>query len=324
MIASLLRSFPEDFTAELEGAPALEPLPIPKRPGRVLADCRVAMVFALACALVATVSYGVGTVLQAAAARRVSTAAHLDVMLLGRLAGQSQYLGGLALDAVGFVASVIALRTLPLFVVQAAIVGSLGVTAALAAVVLGVELRASDKAAIAALLAGLVLLGVSARAEPGTRLSGRGGWILLAGAVVVAAGGVVAARQRDRRAGIALAACAGLSFTGTAIAARTLHVPTPAWHLVAQPVAIALLAYGVLGVLLFASALQRGAVTATSAVMLAVESIVPAVVGLAALGDRTRHGFEIVAILGFAITVGASLALARYAEPTEAIDQGAD
>jgi NADH-quinone oxidoreductase subunit F len=30
VVASLLRSFPEDFTAELEGAPALEPLPVPK------------------------------------------------------------------------------------------------------------------------------------------------------------------------------------------------------------------------------------------------------------------------------------------------------
>jgi len=30
VIASLLRSFPEDFTAELEGAPALAPLPVPK------------------------------------------------------------------------------------------------------------------------------------------------------------------------------------------------------------------------------------------------------------------------------------------------------
>ena len=30
MIASLLRTFPEDFAAELEGAPPLEPLPVPK------------------------------------------------------------------------------------------------------------------------------------------------------------------------------------------------------------------------------------------------------------------------------------------------------
>lgn len=30
VVASLLRSFPEDFTAELEGAPPLEPFPVPK------------------------------------------------------------------------------------------------------------------------------------------------------------------------------------------------------------------------------------------------------------------------------------------------------
>ena len=30
VIASLLRTFPEDFTAELEGAPLLDPLPVPK------------------------------------------------------------------------------------------------------------------------------------------------------------------------------------------------------------------------------------------------------------------------------------------------------
>ncbi len=62
------------------------------------------MFLALACALTATVSYGVGTVLQAAGARRVATAEHLDVMLLARLARESLYIGGLALDAVGFVA----------------------------------------------------------------------------------------------------------------------------------------------------------------------------------------------------------------------------
>ena len=280
------------------------------------------MVSAFVCALIATVSYGVGTVLQASGARRVSTSAHLDVRLLGRLARQSRYLGGLALDAVGFVASLVALRTLPLFAVQAAIAGSLGVTAVAAAIVFGCELRATDKLAIAGLLTGLVLLGVSARAEPVARLAGPGRWLLLAGVVVVLAGGAVAARQRDPNAGLALAACAGLGFTGTAISERALLVPTPAWHLVYAPVAVALVAYGASAILMFASALQRGAVTATSAVLVSVETIVPAVVGLVALGDRTRSHFEVVAGLGFALTVGASLALARYTEAVELIERG--
>jgi len=72
--------------------------------------------------------------------------------------------------------------------------------------------------------------------------------------------------------------------------------------------------------LMFASALQRGAVTATSAVMLAVETIVPATIGFIALGDRTRPHLEIVAALGFAITLAACLALARYAEPDQLIE----
>ena len=272
------------------------------------------MLLALLCALVANLGYGFGTVLQATGARRAATAPHLDVMLFARLGRQLPYLAGLALDAVGFVASIVALRTLPLFVVQAAIAGSIGVTALTAVFVFGFRLRRSDMVAIAVLLGGLVLLGASARGQHAAHLSHTGRWLLLLGVVVVAGGGVVAARMKDPKGGIGLAACAGLGFTGTAIAARTLHVPRSAWHLAFEPVAIALVLYGICGMLMFASALQRGSVTATSAVMFAVETIVPSIVGLALLGDHTRPHFEVVAAVGFVCTVGASLALARYTE----------
>ena len=281
------------------------------------------MVLAFACALIATVSYGVGTVLQAAGARRVSAAEHLDVMLLARLAGQWRYLSGLALDAVGFFASLVALRTLPLFVVQAAIAGSLGVTAATASIVFGFKLRTADKVAIGMLLSGLVLLCLSAEREPVARLSPFGGWALLGGVVVVVAAGAFAARQSDHRAAIGLAACAGLGFAGTAIAGRSLVIPSSTWHLVTEPVAIALVAYGVCGTLMFASALQRGAVTATTAVMIGVETIIPAIVGLALLGDGTRPHFAVVAAMGFTLTVGSALALARYTEPAVATTSSA-
>jgi hypothetical protein len=276
------------------------------------------MVLAFSCALIATLSYGVGTVLQASGARRVSAAEHLDVMLLARLAGQSRYVGGLALDALGFFASLVALRALPLFVVQAAIAGSLGVTAATASIVFGFKLRTSDKVAIGTLLLGLVLLCLSAQREPVARLSHPGVWALLGGVVVVIACGAFAARQTDHRAAVGLAACAGLGFAGTAIAGRALFIPNPAWHLVTEPIAIALVGYGACGILMFASALQRGAVTATSAVMIGVETIVPATVGLVALGDGTRPNFTVVAAIGFALTVGSALALARYTEPAVA------
>jgi drug/metabolite transporter (DMT)-like permease len=282
------------------------------------------VILALVCALVANVTYGLGTILQALGARRASTAAGLDLALFGRLARQRFYIAGLGLDAIGFLASLVALHTLPLFVVQAAIAGSVGVTALAAVVVFGYRLRAADKIAIAALIAGLVLLGASAQGDDAARLSNLGGWLLLAGVAVVVAAGVFAARMPDPRGGLTLAACAGLGFTGTAIAARALHVPTPLWHIAFSPIAIALLLYGACGMLMFASALQRASVTASSAVTFAVETIVPSIVGFAALGDRTRPHFAAVAAFGFCITVAASLALARYSETVSPTAQEAE
>jgi drug/metabolite transporter (DMT)-like permease len=280
------------------------------------------MALALTCAIVTTLAYGLGTVFQAAGARRAETAEHLDVMLFARLARQLPYLTGLALDAVGFVAALVALRTLPLFVVQSAVAASIGVTAVTAMFVFGFTLHRNDKIALTVLIIGLALLGTSAKGEHATHLSSLGGWLLLGGVLVVIVGGVVAGRMRDPHAGIALAACAGLGFAGTGIAARALVVPHPLWHVLYQPVFIALVAYGACGMLMFASALQRGAVNATAAVMFAVETIVPAIVGLVWLGDATRPGFQAVAAFGFVLAVGGSLALARYTEPADAARHG--
>ncbi len=217
------------------------------------------MVLALVCALAANVSYGFGTILQATGARRATAAGHLDVMLFARLGRQAPYVAGLALDLVGFVAAIVALRELPLFVVQAAIAGSIGVTAVAAVFVFGFRLRAADTAAIAVLIAGLALLGVSAHGQHAAHLSHLGGWLLLLGVGAVVAGGAVAARLPDPRGAIGLAAFAGLGFSGTAVAGRAVHVPHHLLHLAGQPVAIALVLYGACGMLMFASALGSAA-----------------------------------------------------------------
>jgi drug/metabolite transporter (DMT)-like permease len=278
------------------------------------------MPLALVCALVANVSYGLGTVLQSAGARRASTAAHLDVMLFARLSRQPSYVAGLGLDAIGFVASLIALRTLPLFAVQAAIAGSIGVTAIAAVFVFGLRLRRSDTIALVVLMTGLGLLAVSAGSERPAHLSRLGEWAMVAGVGVVVLAGAMAARLRGAAGGVGLAICAGLGFTGTAIAARTMHFPAVGWHVVFEPLLFALVGYGTCGMLMFASALQRGSVTATSAVTFAVETIVPSVVGLTALGDHTRPHFQAIAVIGFGFTVGASLVLARYSESVRAVE----
>ena len=65
-----------------------------------------------------------------------------------------------------------------------------------------------------------------------------------------------------------------------------------------DPVALALVAYGVLGILLFATALQRSSVTAVAALVFLVETVVPSAIGLFFLGDHARPHMAAIAIAG--------------------------
>jgi hypothetical protein len=275
----------------------------------------MAVWLSLFCAAVTALSYGVGSVMQAVAAGRADMRPNLDPMLLVRLAGDSTYVASLALDLVGFIASVVALRTLPLFMVQSAVAGSVGVTAVVASVAFGVRLRRYEHTALVGLLVGFVFLAVSARPGHATSPGDAGHWLLVSGVAIVVAIGAVSARLEDPKAGVGLALGAGLSFAGTGIAARQLAVPHLGWHLLIHPVVLALLSYAVLGVLLFATALQRSSVTAVAALVFLVETVVPSAIGLFFLGDRARPHLAVAAAAGFILTVGASIALARRSEP---------
>src|SRR3954451_6175052 len=100
------------------------------------------------------VAYGIATVVQAVATRRVETVEGFDPRLLIRLSHSVPFVASLALDALGFAASVLALRTLPLFLVQAAVASSVGVTALVAARWLDVRLGRREVASLWALGAG--------------------------------------------------------------------------------------------------------------------------------------------------------------------------
>jgi hypothetical protein len=278
-------------------------------------ECDMPVPLSLVCAFIAALGYGIGSVMQAAAARRAEARPNLDPMLLVRLVGELPYIAGLALDLVGFCASVVALRNLPLFMVQSAISGSVGVTAIAASIAFGIRLHRYERYALVGLVFGFACLAISARPEHATSLGAPGRVLLVVGVAVVGVLGAISARFDDRVAGIGLAVCAGCSWAGTGIAARALRIPAVRWHLLVDPVVLVLVAYGMLGVLFFATALQRGSVTAAAALVFSVETVVPSIIGLVFLGDRARPHLAPLAALGFVATVGASIALARRSEP---------
>lgn len=269
------------------------------------------MVLGLACALFAALAYGSASVLQGIAASRVESGFGLDPRLMVRLARSVPYLSGVGLDLAAFVASLVALRTLPLFFVQSAVASNVGVTAVIAAAI-GVRLRGRGIASLVVLGAGLLLLATAAQPEQGAPLSLHLRWGLFASVVVLGAAGALAARLTGRRSAPALAVLAGLAFTVVAVAARALAVPSPLWHALADPGLWAVLAHGALGMLLFTTALQRGSVTTATALTFAVDTVVPAGIGLGFLGDATRPGFALIAAVGFVFTIVGTLALATH------------
>jgi len=275
----------------------------------------------LACALFAALAYGGASVLQGVAARGAESGSGLDPRLLVRLARSVPYLSGVSLALAAFLASLVALRTLPLFLVQSAVASSVGVTAVIAAV-MGVRLRRREIAWLVVLGAGLLLLATSAQPEQGTPLTLGVRWALLASVLVLGAAGAGIARHTGRLSAPALAVLSGLAFTVVVVAARALTVPSPLWHGLADPGLWAILANGGLGMLLFTTALQRGSVTSATALLFAVETVVPAYIGLAFLGDRTRSGYAPIAAMGFVLTIAGTVALAAHDMTKAAVEVG--
>ena len=254
----------------------------------------------LLAALAAALAYGSGTVLQAQAVEQVGA----DGGLLRRLVRQRRYLAGLALDLVGFTAGALALQTEPLFLVQAVLAASIGVTALLARAVLGAVLDRRDTAALVVLGAGLLLMAASARTGPAVHGGALAGLVLLAGALALA---LMTARTTS---GPLLAVVAGLAAGGAGIAARALAIPHPLWHLTGQPIALAVAGYGAVCAWAFAEALRQSSATVVTATCFAVSTVLPAVVGVALLGDRTRSGWGGAAVVGVVVVLVATALLA--------------
>ena len=275
------------------------------------------MLIGLLLALGCSVCYGTATVLQAAATRSVDTGSDsgVDPALLLRALRQWRYLVGIGLDGLGFVLQIGALRLVPIYVVAAAIAASLAVTAIVAAWVLSVRLSAMEWAAVAVVCGSLAMLGVAAGPEG----SGHGppglGWALLVVTAVVFGAGAAAGRLGDRSRALVLGLGAGAGFGVVEIAVRLIDTidPTKAafW---ANPAIYALAAGGAAGFLLLTSALSRGSVTTAVAGMVIGETVGPALVGVAWLGDRTRDGLGWMVVTGFVIAVAAALALSRFGE----------
>ncbi|WP_035855613.1 hypothetical protein [Cryptosporangium arvum] len=266
---------------------------------------------ATALAATAAAGYGISSLLQAIGARQPGGTLRRPV-----------YLAGLGLDGLAWVASLAAVRGLPLYAVQAVLAGSVAVTAVAARVVLGTRLRRADTGALVVTVGALAVLGGSAGSEHAVALSLPVRYGVLAVALLLAAAGwATIGRLTSARASAAPAtagwaavgaALAGAAFGGTALAARAVSLPTPfsPLALAADPLVWALACFGVTGTLLYASALEHGDAARVTALLWIVEVLLPAGFGVALLGDTVRPGWGPAALSAVLASTAAAVVLA--------------
>lgn len=284
------------------------PLFIVEWPGGMLNGSLVAVAAAAVCS-------GGAAVLQASAVARLPRATAISGRFVTRLVRSPRYLAALLLIATGFALSFLALRSLPLFVVQAGRASSLAVTALLSVLVMRVRLRRSEVIAVAAIGAGLVMVGLTAGEQESADVGTPGRLILLAAVIALVPTAAAVLRMGAlHRSGLLLAVIAGTCFGLLALGARILRGFEPGL-LLADPAAWAMAGAGAMGLLCGALALQRASVVSVTAAMVAVETILGSLLGMLVCGDRPAAGLAIPAAAGFALVLAGALTLARFGAP---------
>ena len=250
--------------------------------------------FGFLAAVLAAVVSSVATLVQARGARRLSRA---------------WYIGGLALDLLGWAMSAVALRYLPVFAVQAIVASQVALT------VIGAHLLSATRAGTAQLGAAAVSVGglalIAASGTTGTaHVATRTVDIVLAVLFAVLLVALPPALHAGRAAGPAV--LAGLAFGAVAVAVRSLHqrrldLAALATELPAYAVPV----FGVLGAVLFALALRRGGPSAMAAIVVGVEMLAAGGLGIGLLGDGIRPGWQAPCVLGVLVAAAGLTVLAR-------------
>ncbi|WP_051989783.1 hypothetical protein [Gordonia soli] len=281
------------------------------------------MITGVVIAVIGSIAFAAASVLQALGADRVaqraavreerrrSSKAHPSLRSTVATMLTVPFLIGFVFDIVGFIATILSARLIPLFLSQTIISARLVATALLALVVLHVSLTMRDWLAGAVVIASLVLLAVSAGRE-GVDDERWLHWAVLVAGPALFAVGIVVMRVVHRHLAAATGLIAGAIFGVMAIASRILDgvEPLRVGVLFTDPALYALLISGILGFYLFTVALQTGSVNGAAAALVVGQTVLPGMVGIWLLGDVTRAGWGPVAFVAFAAAILGGIVLA--------------
>jgi hypothetical protein len=225
---------------------------------------------------------------------------------------QPRYIAGLFTDLLAWGCSVLALRTLPVFAVQAVIGGTIALTAVISARMMGARLPTTTRIAVVLCLAGLVAVAASAGSGH-PHVHHRSVDVVLLVSLVLLAVAVLALRQGKHAWPLALVS--GMGFGGTALSVRAAHVQTgdgfDLLQLLGQPSTYLVVGFWLVGMIGYTAALARGDVGPVTAVFTVTEVLVPGMAGILLLGDPVRPGWGWVLASGLACAVAGTVLIAK-------------
>ncbi|MCW2781045.1 MAG: hypothetical protein JWR35_1494 [Marmoricola sp.] len=266
------------------------------------------MLIGLLCAAFAAILYGLTSVLQAIAVRRLPDPGDGLWPLAKALVTDVAMVLVVVIGLIGWGLHLVAIKYLPLYLVQAVIAASLVVTAVTSVLYLRERLTPRHWAAAAAACGGLALLALASGDAGHGQFTTNKTVALYVGAVAITLAGLVAVRRPEPAGGIALAWLSGLAYAGIPLATRALTESD--WDVSTLLAAATVGLYGLLGFWLYSVALQRITATASTAPLVLAETVVPAILGVVWLGDNIRQGWAVVAVAGLVISLVGVLGLA--------------
>ncbi len=271
-----------------------------------------------AASICGSICYGVATVLQQVGAKQSENIKNINPLNLIKLIKQGPYFFGLFLDFIGWLFFLVAVRSLPLFLVQSFIALSIFVSALVDKYWLNHKILKSEKLSILFVVIGVVLLSYTALPSRALPTSNLFKWTIVLTPIGIAL--IAAALIKINKSNLVnstIAVLAGLAFGGTSIVTRLIVFNQITKQPIQLGLAIALIVFGILAIVLLAVALQRERVNKVNSLVLAAEVLVPSIIGIMFLGDKVRNDLWFVMLIGLSLVfIGAlftsSLAKSRH------------
>ncbi|MHB1864651.1 MAG: hypothetical protein ACYCPS_00590 [Candidatus Saccharimonadales bacterium] len=254
----------------------------------------------------------IAPILQKVGADKEVRPKRIDVTLLARLFKNPAYVLGTISEVASFILSLVALRVLPLFLVQSIFAGSVIVTVLIEKIIYRQKLKALIYISISVILLGMLLVSLAAEASRTSFVNSDIRIAIDVAPVILIVFILLASLLSSRYKGITKALIAGLGFGGTSLIGRIMIYPSPFWHVLYNPMMGALIVYGLLGQYEMMVALQNTSSTTTNALLILTGTILPAILGLVVFNDVVRSGFFPIIAVGIFLIVVGSLLIVKY------------